>query len=197
MRMFEPVVIACDSTSLDVALAIRGALELFRLPVYMHFCVQKRNVLDVLAGRIPDSEYVVLALHSCVAYSSQIDEPSMSTVVEEVDGRWQPWRLDLTPQTIREVVQLEGRKVVNVVCDSGSPEVAQAFLDAGCAAYIGADGGVDQDACALFTIGFFYHLLSAERHESLLTTDEEAVALAAAADTRWKGGTQVFRYYAP
>jgi hypothetical protein len=151
----------------------------------------------VLAGRIPDSDYVVLALHSCVAYPSQLDEPNMSTVNEEADGQWRPWRLDLTLETIREAVHLEGRKVVNVVCGSGTPDVARAFLDAGCAAYIGADGGVDQDACALFTIGFFYHLLSVERHESLITTDGEAVALAAAADTRWKEGTHVLRYYAP
>jgi hypothetical protein len=158
--------------------------------------VQRRNVLDVLGSRIPDSEYVVLALRSCVAYPSQLDDPNTSTVVEEVAGQWQPWRLDLTLDTIRGLVGLEGRKVVNVVCGRGDPQVAQAFLDAGCSAYIGADGGVDQDACALFTIGFFYHLLSAERHESLVTTNEEAVAvaLAAAADTRWKEGTHVFRY---
>jgi hypothetical protein len=60
MKMFDSVVIACDQTTLELASAIRGVLEGFRLRVHLYFCVQEQNILDVLAGRIPDSEYVIL-----------------------------------------------------------------------------------------------------------------------------------------
>jgi hypothetical protein len=78
MRMFEPVVIACDPSTLDLAQGMRAALEAFRLRVYLHFCVQKRNVLDVLAGRVPECRYVVLCCHGMQegCHGMLEDEPS-------------------------------------------------------------------------------------------------------------------------
>lgn len=193
MRMFDPVLIACDQGTLDIATAIRSALELFRLRVYLHFCVQKRNVLDVLAGRIPDSEYVVL----CCGGGHAPDGAKMAfSVVDQVDGEWKEAEVALTPANIPELVSLRGRTVVALGCAVGVEAIAQAFLDSGCRAYVGPVRAVDQDSTALFAIAFFYHLLSPERDPKLTCAEEEAVRRARAVDRESAEGTQVFRYYA-
>jgi len=199
MRMFESVVMACDQGSWDIGMAVRGALELFRLRVYMHYLAQKRNALDFLAGRIPESEYVVLCSHGMgpLCDTGPADDMRMGFVrlVDQVDGKWQGAELALTPENIPDLVSLPGRKVISLGCESGREPLARAFLASGCSAYIAPVATVDQDADALFAIAFFYHLLREER-DGVRVTDREAVALAAAVDTRSQEGTHVFRYYA-
>ena len=115
MKMFEPVVIACDQTSLDLALPIRAALELYRLRAYLHFCVQKRNVLDFFAGRIPESKYVVLCGHGQISFH----------VVDEVDGRWKEVELRVVPENVPELVRLPGRRIVSTGCGNGTEALAE------------------------------------------------------------------------
>lgn len=198
MRMFEPVVLACDQGSLDVALAVRGALELFRLNVYMHFCVQKRNVLDVLAGNVPESNYVVLCSHGLeeLRADAQPEEMKMGfRAVDDSSGTWEEVAIALEPTNIPEMVNLQERTVVSLGCSSGREPLARAFLASGCRAYAGPVGAVDQDACALFAITFFYHLLAEERDPSLSWTERQAAEMAAAVDEHAGEGTHLFRYY--
>lgn len=199
MKMFEPVVLACDQSSLDVALGIRGALELFRLRVHMYLCVQKRNVLDVLAGRIPESKYVVLCCHGMDAPSSAGTPSQMSMgfhVVDDVTGKWEKTWFGLTPANIPSIVHLPGRTMISLGCASGREPFAQAFLRAGCRAYVGPEKEVDQDADALFAIGFFYHLLAEDRPGARVCSEKEATQLAAQIDPYCPEGTGAFRYYA-
>jgi hypothetical protein len=199
MKMFEAVVLACDQSSLDVALAIRGALELFRLPVYMHFCVQKRNVLDVLAGHIPESRYVVLCCHGTDDPPSAPGPSQVSMgfhVVDDATGMWETTWFNLTPANVSAFVRLPGRTVVALGCGTGREPLARAFLRTGCRAYVGAEKPVDQDACALFAISFFYHLLGEDRPGARACSEQEAAQLAAQADPNCPEGTSVFRYYA-
>jgi len=201
MRMFDPVVIACDNGSWDVGMAVRGALDLFRLRVYLHYCVQKANAVDLLAGHVPESEYVVLCCHdlgSAEREGEADEEMRMGFVqlVDQVDGKWEEVELALTPGNIPELVKLPRRKVLALGCGSGREPFARAFLASGCSAYIGPVAPVDQDATALFAIALFYHLLREDR-DSVPCDDREAVALAAAVDTLSKEGTHVFRHYAP
>jgi hypothetical protein len=200
MRMFEGVVIACDPPRLDVAMAVRSTLELFRLRVHLYFCVQKQNVLDFLAGNIPDAEYVVLC---CGGFGLDAREGAdvgrmgieFARLVDFVDGRWQEVTVRLTPADIRALVKLPGRTVISMGCMSGREPIAKAFLDSGCKAYIAPITAVDQDADALFVIGFFYHLLFEERDARLSCTEQQAVVRAASIDTDFKEGTHVFRYW--
>ena len=186
MKMFDRVAIACDQGHLDVALSIRAALELFRLRVDFHFCVQKRNILDFLAGQIPRAEYVVLCAFGSDS-RAPIEEISMGMdAVDLIEGKWTGVRVPLTPENIPTLVNLPGRTVINLGCNSGLEPFANAFLEAGCKAYVGPDGPVDQDAAALFAISFFYHLLSSERDPSLACGDEEAVQRAAALGTEMR-----------
>ena len=197
--MFQPVVVACDQSSLDVALAVRGALELFRLHVYLHFCVQKRNAVDLLAGRIPETSYLVLCSHglgSTDASEESADEMKMGFhVVDEIDGRWEAVEFALTPRNIPEYVRLPGRAVLALGCGNGRGPLARAFLETGCRAYMGAVQPVDQDAAAMFAIAFFYHLRSSERDPRSACSEQEAFARAAAFDPTSREGTHLFRYY--
>jgi hypothetical protein len=200
MRMFDPVAIACDAWSWDLAFAIRGALELFRLRVYLHYCAQRRNALDFLAGHIPEAEYVVLCCHG-LGGPYRDDEAAdgmrmgFTGLVDLVGGKWEGAELAITPESIPSLVSLPGRKVVTLGCGSGRGPLARAFLASGCSAYIGPISPVNQDATTMFAISFFYHLLREER-DLQPCTDREAVALAAGFDTASKEGTHVFRYYA-
>lgn len=200
MEMFDSVVIAYDQGSMDIALAVRFALELFRLNVYPHFCVQKKNVVEFLAGNIPDSEYVVLCSHGLECTHDMPEEPQDKMkmgfhVVDQIDGKWQKIEFALTPANIPEYVKLDGRTVIALGCGNGREPLARAFLKAGCRAYAGAILPVDQDSTALFAIAFFYHLLSQERDPSLSCSEERAAERAAAFDTESKEGTGLFRYY--
>lgn len=192
--------IACDPPSLDVTMAVRSSLELFRLRVHLYFCVQKRNVLDLLAGNVADAQYVVLCCGGFGLEQSEVADATQmgiefARLVDFVDGRWQEVTVRLTPADIRALVKLPGRTVISMGCMSGREPIAKAFLDTGCKAYIAPVRPVDQDSDALFVIGFFYHLLSQERDPSMACTEEEAVRRAASIDMDFKEGTHVFRYY--
>lgn len=199
MKMFDSVAIAWDQWSMDVGLAVRGALELFRLHVHPYFCVQKRNVVDFVGGKIPDCEYVVLCSHGLGSADTPVESPDEMRmgfhVVDQVDGEWQKIEFALTPANIGEYVRLEGRTVVALGCGNGREPLAQAFLDAGCRAYAGAIRPVDQDSTAMFGIAFFYHLLSAGRDRRLSCSEREAAERAAGFDSDSKEGTHLFRYY--
>lgn len=202
--MFDPVVIAYDTASMDVGLAVRAALELFRLHVYAHFLVQKRNAVDFFAGKIPDSEYVVLCSHGSSAEGATANMPEeppekmgmgFVRLVDQINGKWEETEFALSPSNIRQYVKLAGRTVVALGCGNGREPLAREFLKAGCRAYIGAISPPDQDATALFAIGFFYHLLSQDRPGSLCCNEAEAVRRAAEIDKVCKEGTHIFRYY--
>ena len=200
MRMFDSVVIGASDETLDQALAIRGALELFRLRVHLYLLCQKRNLLDLLAGKIPEAEYVVLCCHGCSDPDGQggwTDRVGLRFhgLVDEVQGKWEAVTAELPPEVIRQVVSLPGRTVIATGCRNGVEPVARAFLDAGCRAYMGAVDFVDQDSGPLFTIAFFYHLLRHETDPRVQYTDEEAARLAASLDTASQEGTHLFRYY--
>ena len=197
--MFDSVVVACDQWSLDIATAIRASLELFRLRVHLYFCVQKQNVLDVLAGNIPASEYVVLCTHGIDTEGVDIASPDTYQagfkVVDRIDGEWRTIWFALTPSVIPDLVKLPGRTVLSTGCASGREPLAREFVSSGCRAYLGPVEDVDQDACALFAIGFFYHLLSIDRDSEIRCTDQEAAERAAQFDRHARSGTHLFRYY--
>jgi len=199
MKMFDSVVIACDQWSLDIGLAIRASLELFRLHVHFYFCVQKQNVIDLLAGKIPPSDHVVLCTHGIDTEKIDVESPDTHQagfqVVGQIDGEWKTIWFALTPSNVPHYVSLAGRTVVSGGCSSGREPLARAFLESGCRAYLGPIDDVDQDAGALFIIGFFYHLLSRDRDSEVHCTDREAAERASRFDSLARSGTHLFRYY--
>jgi hypothetical protein len=198
VKMFDRVVIGTDLASLDIAHAIRSSLELFRLHVYLDWFVQKRNVLDFLAGNVPDSDYVVLCCHGLqgVKDPSGVTPMAFLDLSDQVDGKWVGTDVALTPANIPGLVKLPGRTIIALGGEAGREPLARAFLESGCRAYVGPDDHVDQDSTALFAIAFFYHLLAPDRDSRLRWTDRQAAELAARFDPDSREGTHVFRYYA-
>jgi len=199
MEMFDHVAIVCDTSSKDVGEAVRAALELFRVHVYFHWCVQKRNVADALEGRIPETDYTVLCAHGLGSSDAPAARPQQMGmgfhVVDNQDGRWEEIEFALTPGNIADAVRLPGRRVLALGCGNGREPLARAFLDAGCASYMGPIDSVDQDSTAMFAISFFYHLLMHERDDSLSLGEREAFERARAFDTASAEGTHLFRRY--
>jgi hypothetical protein len=75
--------------------------------------------------------------------------------------------------------------VLNDGCGLGYPGMVGAFLGGGCRAYIGSAKGTRGDATLLFTLHFYYELLTKG------CTEREAVRLAASTDEQ----TALFRFY--
>jgi hypothetical protein len=90
----------------------------------------------------------------------------------------------LTPELVRQHASLRGRVVVPTSCVSGSSEMAGAFLDAGCGAYI-APGGYPYSALL-----FVRHLYRE------LTVGAALPAAADAARSKDDDG-RVFRLWSP
>lgn len=189
MEMFDSVVVAYGPTTFDLAMPVRSLLELYRLHVHMYYCCQKRNLLDVLGGRIPDADYVVLV------FGGGHDEDlrrggciSCPRLVEEVAGRWEGVDVSFYPEDIRRLVNLQGRTVLAMGCNTGTEELARAFLESGCKAYIAPAGSIDQNSTTLF-VGAFFHYLLAEPPDGL--DDHQAVERARKLDSQ----TDSYRYY--
>jgi len=193
MKMFEKVVIVCDLPQLDIALAIRSMLEAFALRAHLVRCVQKGNVFEVMARGLPDSEYVVMCPGPFMLEGDDLDVAF--SVVDDAGGRWESVLVSFKPDDISRSVRLPGRTVISLGCRSGREPIANAMLNAGCRAYIAPLGTVDADACALFTVSFFYHLMREVRDPASPCTDEEAVRLAAGFDAVYRDGTGSFQYY--
>ena len=201
MKSFErPVAVVTDRNSVEDACAIRVALEVFRLRVDFYRMVQRRHLLAFLAGDHIPYDYTILCAHG----TGPDDAPKIVVeVVDQVAGDhaaetgWDPVPVELTPNTIPELVHATGGTLVCGACGAGRAPLADAFLVAGYDAYIGAEQAyIDGEAAFLFTVGFFYFAVAEERGPGAVPySDAEAVARAAALDPEFRYGTKWYRYY--
>lgn len=204
MKLYQSVVICCDKSAkiFQDATAIRAALEAFGLRVHLYDLAQKRSTLELLAGAMPECDYVVLLCHG----GRDADgNPQLSLkVVDQKDGDydnpdgWEVVNVNLTPANIPEYVNGKGRTLICLSCGAGQEAFAEAFFKAGFTGYIAAQGNyISANAAMLFVIAFFYHLLTESRIDDEPThyTDQEAVTRASALDIDYPRGTQVFHYY--
>lgn len=195
MRMYESVVVVTDPHHYELAAALRGVLDAFRLHCDFRYCVQRQKLREVLGGACEPAEYVVL----CCGGWHPPASPALSflRLVDVVDGEWQTVGLDLTPEEIGRSVHLSGRKLIVLGgCNGGTPVLVDAFLESGVTHYVAETGevnGVDADAALLFVIGLFYNLLLEERGERV--SFEKAVRRAAAMDPVGAEGTWLYRCY--
>lgn len=205
MKLYDSMVMIHDNSpdlASDIS-AVRASLEAFGLRVHLYDLVQKQNALEVLAGAIPECEYVILWCHG--GRHPDGERQLSFRVIDQVDGDygksrgWEGVTVSLTPANIPDYFNGNGRTLICIACGSGQDTFAQAFRECGYKAYIAPRGnGVHMNAAVLFIIGFFYHLMAGTRldAEPFHHTAEEAVALAAQADTNYTEGTCTFHYYA-
>jgi hypothetical protein len=196
----RPVAVVTDRDSVEVASAIRAALEVFRLRVDFYRMVQRRHFLAFLAGEHIPYDYTVLCAHG----TGPDEAPRIVVeVVDQVAGDyeaetgWESVLVELTPQTIPKLVHAAGGTLVCGACGGGRAPLAEAFLGAGYDTYIGAEQSyVDAESAFLFTVGFFYFALAEDRGpDAVPYSDAEAVERAAALDPNFRYGTRLYRYY--
>jgi len=189
MEMFDSVVVAYGPSTFDLAMPIRAMLELYRLRVHAYYCCQKQNLLDVLAGKVPAGDYVVLVFGG--GHDDDLDRGgciSCPRLVEPVGGEWRSTDVKLFPEDIRRTVNLAGRTVLCIGCNAGWEPLAKAFLDSGCRAYIAPTASIDQNSTTMFACAFFHYLM-ADPPDRL--PDREAVERASHIDSQ----TASYRYF--
>jgi hypothetical protein len=197
VKPFDSVVIGSARDTFAEAQAMRAALESYLLNVHLYWFRQKRNLMDFLAGRVAEADYVVLCCHGTPSVEGDLETTRLRVhnLVEEIDGRWESATVNFSADDIRATVRLPGRTVITQGCGTGVEPIARAFLDAGCRAYIGPIRPADQDAGPLFVSALFYFLLRPNPDPRVEMTERRAAQLSANIDTLSLEGTHLFRYY--
>lgn len=131
--------------------AIRYTLEEFGAEVMTKWIGRPNAFLSALTGEglYPEFDTLVLSFHG--------EEGTflLPELGEDVYEEGEP-RGNIGPEEIRQFASLEGKIVLSTGCETGDSELAQAFLDVGCKAYIAPEEAIDGNAATIFTQLFFY-----------------------------------------
>lgn len=138
LRYFDDIVIAYDPDFVDCAFALRAMLELMTLRVHCYNLIRKNDAIDILGGKVFNSQYFVLLCHGGGDETIIVDSPEdmllFLKVAEEIPDRpneWEDYKFKLTPENIPLFVKLKGRTLISVACGSGRQPLAKAFLTTG------------------------------------------------------------------
>lgn len=144
-------------TSVDIvdvesgeAAPLRGMLELLGVRVRLFPVGQARHLVRALGGEAI-APYVVLACHG---EEGAIVLPELAEEIE----RFQPVHGRFGPGDVRRFARLPGSLVIANGCDTGTRELADAFLAAGASAYLAPDGAPFGYASAFAPLLVFYEL---------------------------------------
>lgn len=160
------------------ALALRSALEWWGIQVTLHLVGQAKDIVYLLSGNVSISSNIILMCHG--------DERGLClpTLSDEIEAE-QPYHGALTAENFREFLELPDCVVLNTGCGQGQPDVAQAFLDGGCRAYIAPIDYPSGDASLFFALHFYYEWLCKD------TELRQAFVMASSP----KDDTGLFRFY--
>lgn len=139
----ENVTVLSIGDSLE-AVAIRSILEAYNYRVTVHWLGSRKELIEVLKGSIETDQMVVLSCHGTN------------------DGIVIPDEKNLGGQEIGEIANLPGKIFINLGCETGSPDFAEAFRKAETKAYIAPTGSPHGRAAIGFTASLF--LLLASKH---------------------------------
>jgi hypothetical protein len=153
------------------ALALRSVLESYGITIHLRSAARASQVVRLLNGSTPLSEHVILMCHGV---EEGIHLPELSPVLAAEEHYKGP----LSAANLREFLRLPDRFVLNTGCSLGKPEYADAFLSAGCQAYVGPTGDPEGDAALFYALHFFYayHCRGTtirEAHEKASSHDEQ------------------------
>jgi hypothetical protein len=132
------------------AVALRAVLEQFGVRVQLFGVGQARHLVRALGGEAT-APYVVLACHGD---EGRILLPELAEEVE----RFQPVHGSLGPDDVRRFARLPGSVVISTGCGTGTPALAEAFLDAGASAYLAPAGAPFGYASVFAPLYVFYKL---------------------------------------
>ncbi len=130
---------------------IRSSLEGFGIKVNRFPVGRGQHVVNVLSGEEASAPYVILAMHG------DHDKLLLPSLAEEIAAT-ESFNGALTPEDLSTFVDLPGRVVMSLGCETGTSNLARAFLDHGCAAYIGPEGAPFGYASMFVPMFLFYEL---------------------------------------
>lgn len=133
------------------AAAIRSCLEDMSVRVNFFPVGLADHVVNVLAGKEHQSPFIILACHGD---SGAILLPGLA---EEI-ARFQKYVDRLGPNEIRQFGSIDGATVISTGCETGTDELASAFLDVGAKSYIAPTGAPFGYASTLVPILLFYEM---------------------------------------
>lgn len=133
--------------------ALRGALETMRIRVNLFPIGTPQHLLNVLGGAEGNAPFLVLS-GMYAEDDGSIPLPELAEPIAEL----QPFNGSLTVEQLRTVLDVPGRTVIALWGDMGRDDIAAAFREAGCNAYIGPVGCPFQHSALLFLTGLFYEL---------------------------------------
>jgi len=135
---------------------LRSILESLNCVVLCHWPGTPGDFLQVISQGESCAPYLIVCGHgddgnlTFGEYADFIDTAMLA------DG-------NLPPECLRQHVHLPGCTVINTCCSGGVRPLAEAFMQGGLKAYIGAVDDVDGDAVPLF-VSHFFHQLPRVRH---------------------------------
>jgi hypothetical protein len=138
------------------AYALRSALEWFGAQVTLHLVGQASDIVRILGDGGSHSNNIVLMCHG---NDEGLILPELAPALEAE----QPYHGVLTPGDIGAFAHLPGSVVLNTGCSLGAPAFAEAFLQAGVRAYIGARGDPHGSSSLFYAIHFYYERIFAGR----------------------------------
>lgn len=148
------VALVCGPNCDMEAQAIRSSLEVFGARVITYWVGRPNDFISVLTGEdlYANTDYMILSFHGTDG------EFVMPELGEDIYEPGEP-RGDFGPMEIRRFAQLDGKSVIANGCTLGLPETAEAFLDGGCASYIGPDDYPDGNIALMFVVRLFYEII--------------------------------------
>ena len=135
------------------AFGLRTSLELFGARVFLLPVGRPKHFLDALAGRsgFPEPDAVILSGHGD---GGAFLMPELADFLYEPDEPRGP----LGPEDLGGKIALGEKIIVSTGCDTGFPETAAVFAEAGC--FYAAPADSPEGSVAYFwTVRFFYGLL--------------------------------------
>lgn len=131
------------------ALALRAALEWWGVQVTIHFIGQAKDLVAILGDTTRRATTFFLMGHG--------DEqgfilPELHPDIE----REQPYHSPLAPAHLVQFMHLPDCIVISTGCATGTEAFAEAFLSAGCRAYVGPTGYVEGDASLFYSLALCY-----------------------------------------
>ena len=160
------------------ALALRAALEWWGFQVRLHLIGKAQDLVDLMSpgDRLSNTLFLM-----CHGDERGIRLPELGAEIESA----QPYHGAVRPSDVAVFARLPGRVAISTGCATGTPAFAEAWLGAGCRAYIGPDGYPHGDASLFYGLHLSYAWLCRGRPLA------EAHALASAHDAE----TRLFRLY--
>lgn len=152
----QQIDIVCNDTYMEM-IAVRSALEYWDAQVTLHLIGPVTDLIHLFDGSTPLSDHVIL-----LTDGGENGGLALAEMCAELEAQ-QPYHKELTPSNLSEFASLDGKTVICTGCSLGTQEWADAFLGAGCAAYVGAVDDPEGNAALFYVLHLHYEFLALRR----------------------------------